>query len=178
MNTRHELGLSQAVSLTVARTTLVDHWPRWVVASVLKHFNARRRHVPMYAEGQEQPENLAEWYEVRVDGPYIKRHPNHFYEIGIEVNVLITTAVNNNQFYTHNSNVGTIVAAFDRAIPLFKLGAGVDDTGEQWGCLTLSNAERDALRVTNFGQMASHTSMLRSSVEGHYYTQVKDNGSN
>ena len=178
MNIRHELGLTQNVTMVPVRTTLVDHWPKWVVASVLKHFNDRRRHVPMFAEGQEQLDRLPEWFEVRVDGPYIKKYTKPFYEIGVEVNVLISTAMNNSNLYTHQNNVGTIVSAFDVSIPLLKLGLGIDDTGEQWGCLTLSNAERDALRVTNFGQITSHTPMLRSSVEGHYYAQVKNNGSN
>ena len=164
------LGLTEVTGVAPVRASTVEFWPRWITASVATHMDARRRGLPLFLEGMDQPEDKPEWIEVRVDGPYILEPSKGWFEVTAEVNVLVCTAKDAVNLYRHHDNVGTVARAMNGPIQALKLGAGVDDDQTLLGCLTLvrSYDQREALRVSHFGQLDATTPLLRSSVEGHY----------
>lgn len=168
------LQFNELVGLSANRASLVEFWTRWIIASVAKHFDQRRRNLPMFLEGEDHLATAKELIEVRVDGPYIREPSAGFFDITIEVNVLIITSKSDIDLFSHYRNVGTINQAFMAPISVFKLGLGIDDDQSLLGCLTLVRSvdQREALRVSHFGQVDVNTPLMRSSIEGHYNMQL------
>jgi hypothetical protein len=164
------LRFTEAAGVAPVRASTVEFWPRWIAASVARHVDDRRRGLPLFLEGMDHVEGQPEWIEVRVDGPYILEPSKGWFEVAVEVNVLVCTAKDAVNLYRHHDNVGTVAQAMNGPIGVFKLGTGADDDQTLLGCLTLvrSYDQREALRVSHFGQLAATTPLMRSSVEGHY----------
>jgi hypothetical protein len=170
------LGFSESVALSAVRATLRSHWPRWIVASVARHFDARRQGLLMFIEGENHEENVADYVELRVDGPFILELSRGYFKLIVEVNVFVISARNDEDLYKIYRDCGTVAAAFTGSIDVFKLGDGVDDDQSLLGCLVLirSGDQREALRVSHFGQISAVTPILRSSVEGHYHMELRE----
>ena len=171
------LGLSQAVALSAVRKTQISNWPRWIVASVARWFDARRQGIPMFLEGENHEEGKADYIELRVDGPYVLELSQGFFRLDVEINVFVVSAKNSDDLYKIYRDCGTVAAAFGGGvIDVFKLGDGIDDDQSQLGCLVLvrSGDAREALRVSHFGQVSAVTPILRSSVEGHFHMELHE----
>jgi hypothetical protein len=174
--TTDSLQPSESVSFSVVRATQIDNWPRWILASIAKHFDHRRQYLPMFMEGEDHIENTPDYIELRVDGPYVVELTHGYYSINVEVNVLVCSAKNPNDLYSLQRNEGVVRRAFRDPIQVYRYGTGMYDDQGLLGCLVLvrSGDQREALRVSHFGQIAAETPIVRSSVEGHFYTQFKE----
>lgn len=148
-----------------------QNWPRWIVASIYKHFNDRRQGLPTFVEGSTHIENTPDYIEIRVDGPYILEQSRNYFQLDCEINILITAMRDEKDLYKLQRSEGIVIKAFKPPINIFKLGDGDDDDQSLLGCMTLvrSGDSREALRISRFGQMDVTKPILRSSVEGHYH---------
>lgn len=153
-----------------------ENWPRWLVASVNKHFSQLEdEDIKVFYEGQvRQTADWDDFVEVRVDGPYWRQTTRNNYIVRIEVNILIqhsiSPAKNLYTITTINGKVGRCMST----IPVYKLGSETGDDGTQIGCLELvSNpASRDWTRHNEFGQIETKTSLRQESVEGHFQIEL------
>lgn len=170
------LAFADGVALSAVRATLRSNWPRWIVASVAQWFDANRQGLPMFMEGEDHLENQSNYIELRVDGPYVLETSRGFYQMLVEINVFVASAKNSEDLYKIYRDCGTVVACFAGAIGVFKLGDGIDDDQSLLGCLVMvrSGDQREALRVSHFGQVAATTPIMRSSVEGHYHMELHE----
>lgn len=170
------ITFTEMSGLSARRASEVEHWTRWIVASFAKHFDDRRRGIRMFVEGQDHPDDPpdTEWMEVRVDGPFILEPSKGFFNITVEVNVMIATQKNDQDIYRHYRNCGTVNQAFLGPVKVFKYGTGIDDDQSLLGCFVLLRSfdQREALRVCHFGQLDATVPLMRSSVEGHYLMQL------
>jgi len=67
-------------------------WVRWVHASVNKHFLTNKGSLPMYLEGDERTfQDEAEFYELRIDGPFIFQPQKYEYILDFEINTRPST---------------------------------------------------------------------------------------
>jgi len=151
------------------------NWPRWCFASVSKHFDDRRQGLYMFIEGQKRDtRDLKDFIELRMDGPQITEISKDYWRIYGEVNILVTSAMDNNNYHRIHQNVGIVAAAFT-TIRLFKFGTGVDDDQSQWACwYLLQNTEkRHRLDIFHFGKVDVKSEVVQASVEGHYECLVK-----
>lgn len=151
------------------------NWPRWIYASCANHFATilKAKGYKVFIEGMiRETELQSDYIEFRLDGPYIEEPSANYFCIYAEIDILIVH-FKSADIYAIQRMCGDVMAAFC-AIPLYKYGTGDDDNQSQFGCLTLVNtlSEKNSVRVTNFGQMGPGQLMMRSSVDGHYHTQL------
>lgn len=151
------------------------HWARWIHASAAKHFKAAAvaatPELHMHVEGfKRQTEELEEWIEFRLDGPYYKEYNRGHYQANVEINVAVMVTEQGDDAYRIHDINGIVAAAFTFGIPVFKLGPSSDpeNDGSYWGCLTLLPGERERIQTSIFGKIRPDTDLLQSTVEGHY----------
>jgi len=146
------------------------NWPRWVFASVCKHFDDNKSSLTLFIEGQHRKtRTLKDFAELRVDGPYLTEVSKGVWKLFIEVNVLLQSAMDDTSFHRIHTNAGIIVAAFT-GIPVYKYGDGVDDDKSLLGCLQIVSDARgkERIQVSHFGRIDTGTPLMQATVEGHY----------
>ena len=146
------------------------NWPRWIVASICKHVDDNRQSLPMFLEGNNHTEDQSDYIELRIDGPYTIELSHNYFRLNVEVNVLVVSSINDSDLHKIYKDCGIVLAALSKVIPVYRYGDGPDDDQTRLCCLTLvsSGDQREALRVSHFGQMDATKPIMRSSVEGHY----------
>ena len=155
-------------------STINKNWPRWLFASVSKHFSDRRSGLIMYIEGQHRDtRSLKDFIELRMDGPQFTEISHNYWKVYVEINMLVQSAMDNNNYHRIHTNVGIVAAAFSDIV-LYKYGNGPDDDQSQWGCLSLiqDSDKRQRLDIFHFGQIDRQTKLLQATVEGHYDTHI------
>lgn len=146
------------------------NWPRWIFASLSKHFYDRRGGYAFYIEGQERdvpaPPQLI---ELRVDGPYATELTMNHWRLYTEVSVLVQCTKDMADYHLIHRITGLVAAAFTD-LPVYKYGDGDDDDQTQFGCMQLIQdiGRRERIQINNFGQISQDVPLLQSSIEGHY----------
>lgn len=146
------------------------NWPRWIFASTSKHFQDRLGSLAFYIEGQERTkQTTTDLIEYRMDGPYETEVNKDYWELYIEISILVQATKDGKDFHRIHRNVGLVAAAFT-SIPVYKLGNSVDDDQSLLGCLELVQnvGHHERIQINHFGQIEKDTPLLQSSVEGHY----------
>ena len=152
-----------------------ENWPRWIFASVSKHFYDRRQGLDFFIEGQHRAtRGEKDFLELRMDGPQITEISKNCYTLYGEVNILITSIMDNTNYHRIHTHAGIVAAAFTM-IPLIKYGTGTDDDGTQWGCWNLiqNPFKRQRVDIFHFGQVDVRSEVVQATVEGHYKTIIK-----
>lgn len=147
------------------------NWPRWIFASIGKHFESQVSGIPMMMEGEHRDDQSAkDSMEIRMDGPSINEINKNIWKITLDINVLINSAMDDINFFRLHVNVGKVSAAFI-TIQVLKYGDGE----ALLGCLELrqSSGNREILKVNHFGQVAPDIKLLKATVEGHYEMFLK-----
>ena len=142
------------------------HWPRWVKASIVKHFDDNRDSETLYIDPFKRPtnEDLSR-LELRMDGPDIIEHNFNRFTISMEINCLVQTYQGpTDNRYKHEILTGKAIAIFTSGISVYKYGAGVDDDQTLLGCLV----RKGNIIPTNFGTPDDSTDLVHSTVEGQY----------
>ena len=150
-----------------------ENWPRWIFASVSKHFNDNTDTLDIIYEGQKKSAEFEETdlIEFRMDGPFFFNISKGLWSAKIEVNILIQSAIDNADFHKIYRYVGIVSAAFT-PIVIYKYGDGVDDDDSQIGCFNLIQDTREVLTINHFGQIDPAKQLLQATVEGHYNVQL------
>lgn len=149
------------------------NWQRWITASLNKNFNDvlsdADQPLPLYIEGTDRRTNELQTYaELRVDGPYYVELSKGYWQIDVDIDVLIDHKVNNEDLYAMQRAIGTVLAAFTTDIPVFMYGDGTDDDPmTQLGCFKLLPDE-EPIRVTNFGQPKLENREYQATVNAKY----------
>ena len=148
------------------------NWDRWIFASVSNHFNTLAIAVPLplFIEGQHRDtREIKDFFELRLDGPRMTEVSANNWQIRIEINCLVQSAMDETNYHRIRQNTGVVAAMFT-GIGIFKYGDGLDDDQSQIGCMILLQDKRgrDFLEISHFGQIEPATKLLQSTVEGHY----------
>jgi len=155
---------------------MMRHWPRWILASIQKHFDDRRDGLKLFVEGTyRNTSEDANFIELRVDGPSLTEISKDWWKIYVEVNILVQATMSDTDFHKIYTDVGTVLAAFTN-IELFKYGTESYDNGSQFGCLRLLSDARgkQPVRIYNFGQVETSIPLMQSTLEGHYVTNLEE----
>jgi hypothetical protein len=154
------------------------NWPRWVLTSIEKHFNDNRGTLTMFIEGQHRnTDTLQDFMELRTNGPHIIELSRNYFNVGIEVNVLLHSVMNDQDAHKLRDNIGLVVAIFTDII-VYKYGDNAVDDGTILTCLRLKQNPRgiegDRLTVSNFGQIKPSIKLQQATIEGHYETDLEE----
>ena len=155
------------------------NWIRWVKASVNWHFTnlqkdvvAAAQRIPLYIEGDERDTNdLADFAELRMDGPNIRQVQKDLYYLESEINVLIQSHLDPKDLYKVERSIGIFSLGFVM-IDIFKFGDGVQDDGRHLGCMKLLKTLDEDIEVANFGIIRQDTRLMQSTIEGHYRLEL------
>jgi hypothetical protein len=156
-------------------TQLNQSWPRWVFASVSSHFNQHRQGLPMFIEGQHRnTRNMKDFIELRMDGPQFTEVNRGEWRIYFEVNILIQSTMDNENYHRIHTNVGIVAAAFTDIV-MFKYGNQPGDDNSVWECAKILQdvGKRQHIDIFHFGQIDTQTKLVQSTVEGHYEGYAK-----
>jgi hypothetical protein len=149
---------------------ILENVPRWLFASVANHFDENRQGLSMFVEGQHRAtRTLKDFIELRFDGPYLTELSKGYWKVYVEINVLVQSAMDDENFHRIHTNVGKVAVAFSD-IGVYKYGTGPDDDQSLLGCLKLVADARgkERIQISHFGKIAPHTEVLQATVEGHY----------
>ncbi len=149
------------------------NWPRWCWASIAKHFKVYgdANSIPIFLEGMvRETDELAEWVEIRIDGPFTKEHSHGQWELRFEINLGIQVKETENAFRDKIIQ-GIFLEAMLSNICIYKLGESEFDDLSHIGSLTLLPRDKEKVIVSNFGRVNETVAMMQSSIEAHY--QIK-----
>jgi len=138
--------------------TFNSKWPRWVKASIYKHFDTNKGSLDLFVEGQERPD-IQEWAELRLNGPIFEEASKDVWSIVVDINVLIGTNLAKD-IYLQDKAIGIVSSIFVTNLPVYEYG----DSGNQFGCLILV----DHIKTIQYGQINPDTKLLYATVEGQY----------
>lgn len=145
------------------------NWPRWILASVKKHFEDNRDGIHLFFEGHDRnTSTLTEYGEFRLDGPYVWHNSRTEFKLKIELNVLVSIKQDEQNVHKLARVTGVFLAAFKPAISVFKYGDQPGDDQTLLGCLNLISEDREPVMVSNFGQISPDDPLEQATVEGHY----------
>lgn len=148
------------------------NWPRWIFASASKYFSDLIVPTcPLFIEGASRdPTVQKDFIEFRLDGPYVNEASKNCFYIDCEINLLVHCYKNDSDLHKIYRLCGAALAAFTPAFPVYKYGNGDADDQSILECMQLvrSNDQREAVRVSHFGQLDPSKKLMQSSVEGHY----------
>ena len=141
-----------------------ENWPRWIQASVTKHFIDAFAGFKVFTEGSERDTDKdKEYVEIRMDGPIARPQVNNQYELEVTPNILVTT-VGVKDTYKHRRVMGKVLAAFTNGIPVKRYGNGDQDDDSLLGCLQL----KSEVRGNYFGQIDTVLKIEQSTVDAEY----------
>jgi len=151
------------------------HWLRWTVASIATHFNAAKGAYPLYLEGDERDtDELKNFAELRIDGPFVKTLQGGLFYLDIEVNVLIQSKMDPENLYLGLTVAGVFAAAFVNVIKAYKYGTGNDDDDTLLGCYRLRDTRNDnSIDISQFGIIQKDTRLTQITIEGHYRMELQ-----
>ncbi len=152
----------------------IKHWPRWITASVVKHYADLPRGdmefkymVEHRTDADVQQVSLM---EVRMEGPILNNPSKDYWLVGLEVNILVQTLIDTNM-YKHMTDVGLVADMFDTCINLYKYGTGADDDDSQFGELSLGRGDAgDQINIRRFGQIDEDVPLVFSTLVGDFQT--------
>ncbi len=146
------------------------HITRWLTASINKHFaSLLGNDIYIFFEGEQRDtRDKTRYLEVRNDGPFIRELSAGYFNFYMEINVLVTSAVNDQNLYGIQTDTGLVLEAMKTSIPVYRYGTGTDDDQSLVGCFTLISDRRNSLDAFQLGRKLIETPLMTAIVEGHY----------
>jgi len=146
------------------------NWARWIFASFTKHFDSKREGITLFIEGDDaKTADLSDYFEFRLNGPYLWERSKNWWEIQVTINILVVHKRNDNSIHTLHTNVGIMMAAFEKAIKMYKFGTGVDDDESMLGCMQIiTDKDNPSPQVDHLGQVNPDVKEMQSMVQASY----------
>lgn len=131
-------------------------------ASVMLHFKDKVSGIKLLAGQEREKTNTNPRYELRVDGPYIKKFQG-VNEYRFEINSLITVNGSQEDIYLLEQQLQKVLTGFTDHIDLLA------ENGNKMGCLDITfDGRRDRIEVNKFGRIHKDIEILQASIEAHY----------
>jgi len=146
------------------------NWARWIFASLATYLKqvAQENNILVLVEGLDERSTefmqATDRAEVRITGPFIRELSHNYWELKVDVNVLLTSRIDGPD--TKNRYTFTRFAGIFQA-------AGDDET--LVGCLSPLSGRRDAVRVFHFGQINTTDGLRQSMIDAKYVMELSDN---
>jgi hypothetical protein len=152
---------------------MLESMPKWILASVAKHFNDHKGSLVMYLEGEKRNTNKSQDYmELRMNGPDRRHIAKYYYGFDITINVLVQSLYNDVDAYRYIKTCGLVAQMFESSIRVYKFGDAIgDDRTVLVGCLSMQGL----VETNHFGRQAPALDMNTSEVQGRYSMELTIN---
>ncbi|KPK52074.1 MAG: hypothetical protein AMS22_09865 [Thiotrichales bacterium SG8_50] len=152
-----------------------ENLARWTAASINVYFKTVADTIGLtyFVEGVDERDSgtmLAEHAELRLSGPFIREVSNGYWRIHVDVNVMLTDQMkmSTEGAYDIHDWGGAFLAAMLEPIPVYRLGAGVEDDDSLIGCLTQRKGFSEPVRLIHFGQVSREDRIRQAVVDGRF----------
>jgi hypothetical protein len=156
------------------------NWTRWILASIAVYFKTALDtiNLPLLCDGIDERELEKMHYnhaELRVSGPFIKELSKDYWEIRVDINILLIYFMQSdeNNIYDLQSWCGIIQSAMNGPINIYKYGGEVGDGGTRIGCLRILQGRNEANRVMHFGQVSRVDRIRESMIDGRFIMELE-----
>jgi len=159
-------------------------WARWLFASLATYLKqvAQDNNILVLVEGLDERSTefmqATDRAEVRITGPFIRELSHNYWELKVDVNVLLTSRIDGpdtKNRYTFTRFAGIFQAAMDAAIAIHRYGNQQGDDETLVGCLSPLSGRHDAVRVFHFGQINTTDGLRQSMIDAKYVMELSDN---
>jgi len=152
---------------------MLESMPKWILASVAKHFSDRKGSLVMYLEGQKRNTNKSQdYFELRMNGPDRRDIAKNYYGYDIVINVLVQSLYNDKDAYREIKTCGLVAKMFESSIRIYKFGDEIgDDRNVLVGCISLQGI----VETNRFGRQAPSIDVNTSEVQGRYSMELTIN---
>lgn len=155
--------------------TLKENLPRWLFSSLSTHFKENTSGVVTHIDGESLlPDLSQDFAEFRMDGPRITELPAREFKIWIAVNILVNHTQQEDDIHGLQRSFGSILESFDREIPIYKYGDGVDDDQSKLTCVVLVKRKPNDIQINNFGMIDKDLGIQQGTIEAHYETYLQE----
>lgn len=149
--------------------------PRWMFSSMAEHF---RTLVPAgieyFVEGVDEEEALnfqKDSMLFRMDGPiaYQSASGEEWYRVEIQILFTDLVSTTGDSAYNVYTWAGIIQGEMlNTALPIYRYGSGVEDTGDLIGCLEPDTSVTNNVRVASYGMIDKDYRIKQVSVNGKF----------
>jgi hypothetical protein len=154
----------------------LEHLPRWVKASVDKFIESKRGSYHLYIDAnQRDTKDKPDFFELRMDGPYVVQLSQSEYRIYIEISLEFTSTQDEKDFHKPQRMMGQALLMLAPCIPIMKYGDGSDDNSQtQLAELQRIDNLDSSSEINNFGQIDPNLPVIQGTVEAHYFAYLCD----
>jgi hypothetical protein len=162
-------------------------WARWIFASVADYLKsvATERQLPVLVEHLDERTEAfmqaSDRAEIRITGPFIQELSRGYWQVFVDVNVLLTSRYDGSDAYSILKHAGAFQAAMDLPIGVWNFGSEPGDyvegdptTQHFLGCLVPRPGRNSLVRVLNFGQIALVDKIKQTEVDARYMMELTE----
>ena len=152
------------------------NWARWIAASINSHFDtnlvsaAPLTFKKYFETSHRDTERDGSIIEVRHDGGTWSESTKDKWKGVYEINLEVTHALDNNNYYTVWDLIGLCNEAMSKQIGLFNYDAA--GNGVQIGCMYIQD-DKGQIITHYFGQIEPKVEIVQATVEGHFYIDLE-----
>lgn len=150
------------------------NWTKWILASCTKFYqdicDDANIKVKFIDDGIV---NNSEYVEVRFLGPSINEISNGIYRIDLEINILVTVAIGNNQYRPHEI-AGILQNACQKDIGVYKYGKTSTDDKTLAFTLRLRRDLSDNIKWIYFGKPDANVALNQGVITVRYRNTVEE----
>lgn len=150
-------------------------WARWIMASSAVYFKniANGIPLPLLVEGIDERQSSTMHYdhaELRVGGPFPTELSHDYYQLSVDMNVLVTELMREqgDNAYELITWCGVFQQAMDGPINVYKYGNLAQDDSSWVGCLRPRQGKFEANRILHFGQINKVDRIRQSVIDGRF----------
>ena len=147
---------------------LIEHFPRWMTASIWKYFSENKKTVAIYFEGTERPREKGDLFELRINGPDAQQLTKTEWKFLLEVNLSYTVLRNDKDAHYVQRMQGIALTLFPYCIKVNKYGNGPSDDSSFLGVLVRKEDQKSPLQVSNFGQVDPNVIASQGTIKSLY----------
>lgn len=147
------------------------NWDRWIFATMSGNLKSRfEGSFGVFIEGTHRglPANT-ELLEFRMDGPTRKQPSRNYFILGVEVNILVRSFMDDRDFHKMRRSCGEVATWLAKNHCIYRYGDGPSDDNTLLGVLQLKNRTfRELVRVNHFGQIDPQYQLEEATVEASF----------
>lgn len=148
-----------------------SNWARWIYASMSTYFNnVINNQYPIFFIGQRTDPDIinTDHFEFRMNGPDILETCNNLFTLTVNINILISTILDDTDLHKNYRMIGLISSCFADNICIYRYGNQPSDDDSLLETMVLQQNSKKPISIYNFGRVDPSVDVVLSTVEGTY----------
>lgn len=155
-----------------------EHWGRWIFATMSGDSKTQFEALGYehFIEGTHRGlPSETELVEFRMDGPWLWQPSKGYFELRVEINLLLRSYMDDDDFHKMRKLMGATQAWLAQNHCIYRYGDGPDDDDSLLGKLELRNRSKsEPVQVNYFGQIDPKYRIEEATVEATFVMTLKE----